>query len=289
MRVIGEQRAGDITVNIGQSGQTVIEETYNYIVEADSKSDNKFLVSQCQGLPKVGLSASPSGLTVCKSISGQRRAENPKIWDFSCNFSSEVDENTGDATGLNPESWVPVRRTLFEKIETQEFADIDGKVFATSANEPFADGITRFRFLPVWEFDQFEDATVTDEDIIDRTEKVNDATYLGYDPNTLLIRVVDSTLGFFYRRRLRLTRYRVIYKSDTWNLKVLDKGEWYLDANNERIPFPDGVGRGDWIGFLDGAGNPVQFADPKNPDPNEFVYLEFKMYEEINFNSFLRF
>lgn len=290
MRVIGEQRVGDINLNIGSNGQTVVEETYTYTVEADSKFDSRLLVSQCPGLPQVGVSFSSSGLAKCRSISGSRREENPKIWDFVCNFSSEVDQdNQTNISGADPETWVPIRRTLFEKLETQEFKDRDGKVFATSANEPYADGITRVRFLPVWEFDQFESATVRDEDIIARNEKINDSSYKGFDKDTLLVRVVDSIIGFYYGQRRRLTKYRITYNEDTWNPEVLDKGEWYLDANKKRVPFPDAVGRGDWVGFLNGNGGKLTFADEQNPNPNEFKYRTFRMYDRISFSSFLRF
>lgn len=294
MRVIGEQRIGDINLNTGSNGQTVVEETYTYIVEADSKFDSRLLVSQCPGLPQVGISLSASGLAKCKSISGSRREENPRIWDFTCNFSSEVNQdNQTDTTGTgtDPETWVPIRRTLFEKIETQEYSDRNGKVFATSANEPFAEGITRVRFLPVWEFDQFESATVSDEDIVDRNEKINNSTYKSFPRHTLLIRVVDSVIGFYYGQRRRLTKYRITYNFNTWDLKILDKGEWYLDANKKRTPFTtdNTIGKTDWVGFLDGKGGKLTFKDPQNPQPDEFVYRTFRMYDRISFSSFLRF
>ena len=89
MRIIGEHRQGDVNLASKGTGEVTIEETYTYIVEADSKTDNRLYVSQCPGLPIVGVSRSAGGLAVCKSISGQRRQENPIIWDFTCSFSSE--------------------------------------------------------------------------------------------------------------------------------------------------------------------------------------------------------
>jgi hypothetical protein len=289
MRVIGEQRVGEINLNTGSNGQTVVEETYHYIVEADSNNDSRLAVSLCPGLPQVGITYSSGGIALCKSITGSRRQENPKIWDFTCNFSSEVDQNNQNPTNTDPETWIPIRRTMFEKFETQEFKDINGKVFANSARQPFADGITRVRYIIAWEFDQFESATVTDQDIAERTEIINSSTYLGYPPKTLLLRVMDSVVGFYYGKRRRLTKYRMMYRPDDWDLMVLDKGDYYRDANDKKVPFPDGVGRGDFVGFLDGKGKELTFADPNDPQPNEFKYRLFQVYPDYGFANFLRF
>jgi hypothetical protein len=295
MRVIGEQRNGDINLNVGSNGQTVVEESHNYIVEADSKFDTMYVVAQCPGLPQVGLTYSSSGLAVCKSVTGNRRPDNPKIWDFTCNFSSEVDQNTSNPVGPNtdPEAWIPIRRTLFEKIETQEFKDLvqpDGQVIANSAGEPFANGITRIRHIPVWEFDQFEPITISDIAIIERSETVNDATYLGFAKHTLLCRVMDSVVGFYYGRRRRLTKYRISYNARTWYLDILDHGNYYRDANWKKVSFvTDDVGR-DFVGFLNGFGGKLDTNPPGGQlNPSDFKYKRFQMYKEADFKTYFRF
>lgn len=282
MRIIGEHRQGDVNLTSKGTGEVTIEETYVYIVEADSKTDNRLYVSQCPGLPIVGVSRSAGGLAVCKSISGQRRQENPIIWDFTCSFSSEVEENNDQQPGTDPEAWVPVRKTIFEKLEYKAVEDASGKQYRTSAGESFKGGIPQTLWLLSWEFSQFESISVTDEDLMDRNEVVNGSTYKGKQAKTLLCRIMESSVGFFYGQRRRLTKYRLTWKKDKWTERILDIGTYYLDANGKQVPFLDKAGNIQ-EGGLDGNGGKVANASP----PTSVGILEFDRYETSSF-SFLR-
>lgn len=282
MRIIGEHRQGDVNLASKGTGEVTIEETYTYIVEADSKTDNRLYVSQCPGLPIVGVSRSAGGLAVCKSISGQRRQENPIIWDFTCSFSSEVEENNDQQPGTDPEAWVPVRKTIFEKLEYKAVEDASGKPYLTSAGEEFKGRFPHTLWLLSWEFSQFENISVTDEDLMDRNEIVNGSTYKGKAAKTLLCRIMESSVGFFYGQRRRLTKYRLTWKKDSWVEKVIDAGTYYLNSNGKKIPFVTLPGN-PVEGLLDGSGGAVALAKP----PGDPVYLEFDRYETSSF-SFLR-
>lgn len=234
MRLIGEKREGEVSITSRGGGMVTIDETWHYIVEADSKTDERLVVSRCQGLPIVGSTTSAGGLAVCKSKVGTRRADNPLIWDFTCSFSSEVEEDSDQsqqAPGSDPTTWVPVRKTMFERREYVSFTDKDGTPVLTSAGQPYDTGIVLSRFLPVWEFTQFESATVTDEIMLSRNEVVNASTFKGKAAKTLLCIVVDSTLGFYYGQRRRLSTYRLIYDSKDWRLKRLDVGTIYKNGS----------------------------------------------------------
>lgn len=254
MRVL-EKREGAVNITSRGGGEVTIDETYNFIVQADSKFDDRLTVASCPGLPIVGVSLSAAGLAICKSKQGTRREENPILWDFVCSFSSEVDEDSDQnqqPPGSNPETWVPVRKMLFERREEMSFVDQAGSSIANSAGQPFDTGIVRVRFLPVWEFSQFESASITDEQMLDRNETVNSATFKGKAAKTLLLTIVDSTLGFYYGQRRRLTTYRLTYNSRDWRQKRLDVGTVYK-SGSDYLPYVDKSGNV-ILGALDGSG-----------------------------------
>lgn len=255
MQVLGEKRVGEINITSRPGGMVTIDETYHFIVEADAATDDRLTVSQCPGLPIVGVSLSAGGLAICKSKQGTRREDNTRIWDFTCSFSSEVEEDSDQQQqppGTDPNTWVPVRKTMFERIEEISFVDQAGARIANSAGQPFDTGIVRARFIPVWEFAQFEPATVTDETIITRNETVNASTFKGIAAKKLLLTVVDSTLGFYYGQRRRLTTYRIKYNDRDWRQKRLDVGTVYK-SGSDHLPYLDKSGNV-MLGALDGSG-----------------------------------
>jgi len=288
MRIVGEKREGDVSLSTKSDGQLVIEETFQYIVEADSKSDTRLYVAQCPGLPVPGITRSSGGYTICKTVSGQRRSDNPKIWDFTCSFSSEVEENS-DTTGSgsvgavsDPETWVPVRTTLFDKVDFQSNKDVNGKPFANSAGQAFAEGFPSSKWLLSWEFTQFENISVKDEDILDRNEVVNSATFKGKASKTWLCRVIESSVGFYYGQRRRLTKYRLTYNDDTWQKIVPDVGFATLDSNGKLKIKTELTGTIIQVN-LNGAGAAVAETVPPTPP----ALLKFDVYKTSNF-SFLR-
>jgi len=278
--VLGEKREGDISIR-SSGGIPVIDETYVFLVESDSKTNSRFVISQTSGLPVVGVTVSSFGLTVCKSKVAVRREDNPLLWDVTCTFSSEVEEGQGNQeTEEDPTEWTPIYETKFERRQVVVTVDKDGDPVATSAGTPFTNGMTTSRFLPVWEFFQFEPATVSDETVIGRNEVVNTSTFRGRAAKTLLCTVLSSQIGFYYGLPLRFTRYRLVYDKYNWRHKRLDADTWYIAAG-VRTPYVDSAGNV-ILGPLNGSGGQVSVGSPP-------AVLSFDMYEDVDFNSFLRF
>lgn len=263
-----------------RDGQPVLEETYHFLVKADYIGQPNVEILQTPGLPTPGLTAS-SGLAICKSLQATRRTEASLYYDVTAEFSSEVGEDEGDGDpNQDPTTWVPVYETKFERlteISTQDQASPPVAI-ANSAGQAFETGVQISRFIPVWEFSQFESAAVTDEQIIERNEVVNSATFKGRAAKTLLCTVVQSIIGFYYGQRRRFTTYSLKYNEKDWRHKRLDTGTQYKDGTTLKT-FTDSDGQV-MLGSLDGSGG-AQAAGAK-PE-----ILNFDIYKTSDF-SFLR-
>jgi hypothetical protein len=276
--VLGETRPAQISIR-SSGGVPTLDETYHFLVRAPSKETSRFNVVQTTGLPIVGVTVSSFGYSVCKSKTAVRREEQPDLWDVTCEFSSKVDESQSNQDpSTDPAQWVPTYETKFERISENVSKDIDGTAVANSAGQPFETGIILSRFIPVWEFFQFESATVSDETIIGRNEKLNNGIFRGRAQKTLLLTVMSSVVGFYYGQRRRLTQYQLKYNERTWRHKRLDVGTVYL-LNNKHEDYLSEKGTV-MLGGLNGSGAKVAVGDAP-------AVLEFDIYESISF-SFLR-
>jgi hypothetical protein len=285
----GFKREGEIRIR-ATGGFPIIEEVYTFLVDADSKDTSRFEVfNSTPNIPIPNVTVSSYGITVCKDVALVRDDKIATLWHGTANFSSEVEENQNGSNDQqsNPETWVPIYETKFERLQEVATKDQVGKAISNSAGQPFDNGIIRARFIPVWEFFQIEPASVTDEQVIDRNEVVNIGAFKGRAARTLLCTVLSSVVGFYYGAPRRLTKYSLKYNSQNWRHKRLDVGTVFLDANGEGAcgaggysPYTDCEGNV-MLGGLDGSGAKV--APGTEPS-----VLEFSMYPEVNFSTFLR-
>lgn len=277
------------------NGMPILDETYSFIVVCTNKDEEYTSVLNATGLPYVGVTVSPSGYGVCKTKSGTRRTDNPLYWDVVCQFSSEVDERqSGQDPTTDPNVWVPIYETKFERLQEVVTKDLNDRPVANSAGQVFPVGLSIGRHIPVWEFFQFESLTgpESDETIIDRNETINEGSFKNRDPETLLLTVMSSVVGFYYGQRRRLTQYSLKYNERKWTHKRLDTGTYYVDGSivgptGQLRKFPyedDGTPARVINGPLNGSGNKATSSWPDVPEP---AILSFDIYPKISF-SFLR-
>jgi hypothetical protein len=302
--LLGEKREGSGKLR-SRAGTPVFEESYHYLVQADSKFQAREEILTTAGLPQLNITTSAGGFAVCRSLSATKRTVNPLYWDVTAEFSSEVDETSGGSTdpAVNPpEAWVPIYETKFERHQRLVAKDASGDPFVNSAGEAFQEKLTITRHVPIWEFFQFEPATVSDETIIGRCEVVNNATFKGRAAKTLLCVVLSSVIGRFYGQLRRLTQYQLKYNSDDWTQKMLDVGTRHLDqAGTATVPYNAKIlDTGGYtadnleviLGPLDGAGEPAGGFDGATDfavmDGTEPAILEFDIYPQVDFATFLR-
>jgi len=280
----GEKSEGKSSIR-SSGGIAVLEEEYHFLVECDSVNTPRLEVLATAGLPIVNVSTSSSGFCICRGLDATRREDQRKLWDVSATFSSEVTEgqsssgSSGTSVSSEPTEWVPIYETKFERQQEIITKDLDGTAIANSAGQPFETGVVRSRFIPIWEFYQFEPASVTDEQVIDRNEVCNNAEFKGKATTTLLCTVLSSVVGFYYGSRRRLTKYALRYNINTWKHKRLDVGTVYLDGGKLK-PYLDDSGNV-ILGGLNGSGG-------KQTPGTEPSVKEFFVYPERSFSSFLR-
>ena len=276
--VLGEKREGDARLR-SKGGIPMLEETYIFLVEADNKNNSRINILNTSGLPIVGVTVSAFGYSVCRSKNAKRRPTSPTLWDVTCEFSSEVEEsqNSQDiATDAN--AWVPIYETKFERQERLVTKDISGDPVVNSAGDPFPYGISIGRYTGVWEFFQFENAAITDFEMINLVETVNVSPFKGGAAKTWLLTIMASTTGFYYGQKRRLNQYSLKYNKEKWTHKMLDEGERYLSGPT-KIAYT----------MVDANGDDVQFVGPLDGSGGKGgpAVLEFDIYPSISF-SFLR-
>lgn len=239
-----------------RAGVPVLEETYTYLVQADYIGQTRAeILLTTPNLPRPG-TIGPFGLTACVSCDATRRPDAPLYWDATAEFSSEVEEGSGAPedpnTTITPEAWIPVYETKFERVQQIVTKDRAGNAVVNSAGQAYETGVTITRHIPIWEFYQFEPATVSQQEIIQRSETVNSATFQGRAAKTLLCIVLSSVIGYYYGQRRRLTQYQLKYDELTWQHRRLDVGTQYKSGTT-LLDFTSSDGS-IMLGSLNGSG-----------------------------------
>ena len=265
-----------------RGGGPVLEETYHYLVQADHKTQTRAeILLLTVGLPKLG-DPGPFGATVCVDVTADRDQENPLYWRCTAEFSSEIEDGSGapennSGQPFTPEAWIPEYETKYEIINETSNKDASGTTIANSAGLPFETGIVLPRHIPIWEFYQFEPATVTDEQVIERSEVVNGSTFKGKAAKTLLCVVLSSVRGRYFGQRRRLTQYQLKYNKNDWRHKRRDVGTQYKSGTTLITFVAD---NSVYLGALNGSGGAQAVGTPP-------AIREFDVYATSDF-SFLR-
>lgn len=269
-------------INLRKNGKRLLaEEQWEYLVETDDVLTTRREVLIAAGLPIVGQTLSTGGITVASAKRAERTEVNRLWWKVTVDFSSEVEEDTNgsnESQSDDPTNWFPLAEASFETYQFYGLVDVNGVPFRNSAGAPFSSSLPLTRRLVKYEFEQFEAATTTLDEISDRNETVNSATFVGKPAKTLLLHVKKATIGYYYGYRVWRVEYAMVYNKDTWKHKVLDVGPYYLSGGN-KVPFktPPPLETA-YMGFLTPTGGASATSTTK----------EFDRYESQNFASFLR-
>ncbi len=293
-------RSGGIRLN-----GTTIEyvERRAYLVDGGSRNVTRAEVLTTAGLPIVGISVLDNGSgAVCSGIEANTIPQNPQYWRVVADFSTQAsDQRLADVAtpNPNPTSWIPVWRTDYEKMPFESHVDATGKKLVNSAGTPFAGSMTQFRTVTSFTFTQYEADTLTEADIADRNETINESNFRGFPKYTLLLSVVSSDRGYFNAYPARKMTYTLKFyrgakagtfkewNGSSWATAALDAG-WRFLAKDVGPEYLSGGAKKPYlieghraIANLDGAGAVVASA-------GEAAILAFEDHRAIDFNTFLR-
>ena len=271
----GKTITGSVELAI-KNGGPVWRQSQGYRVECDSDDPDYSTILLTSGLPVPMVTFTTDGLMVCQSLGADRISGHRRLWEVTAEFSSEVEQSQNNQF---PEEWTPVYETKFERVQEPSFVDSSGAAIVNSAGQIFPNGITLTRYLPVWEFFQFENASVSDETVIARNETVNSAVFKGRAAKTILCTITSSVVGFYYGRLRRLTQYRLVYNVRDWRDKRLDTGTVYLDAGTLKA-YTDAEGN-----VIEGALNGSGAKQTAGTAP---AIRYFDKFATIDFSTFLR-
>ena len=289
-QIVGvEKIPGSISVRRGSATQLTISESYSFLVESDDKqATRQEIVFQTPGLPVVGVLYSTNGL-VCSGKDAERKEDNPYFWDVKCTFESgreDQKQSNTEPESNNPTTWVPV--FVVDSFETKEQVIVEDKSstpvpIQNSAGMRFDTPLTEKLTLCSFSFVQFEDASLTLKAIMDRNEKINQATLVSpeagtFAAKTLKLNVTNAALGYYAGVLCWRIAYKVTYDPKTWITKLLDVGPMYDAGAGDLKPYI--VSGYQIVGNLTSAGGQRLMSLPP-------LTKDFQDREDISF-SFIR-
>lgn len=245
----------------------------------------------------------------CVKITAKQDEEDPFVWLVTCEYTSKRDNvrrfsddpnkegsgtNKGDMSETNPLLQAPDISWSSVKFQRVIYKDVNGVVIANSAGEQFAQPVqvddTRF-VLTVTKNQSYYDPGLYYPYVdtvnsmpwifnlaaqICKCDQINGVSV--YDRNSWYWKVTY----IFHVRPWRNTQT----DPPPWNVQVLDKGTWQLDANNKPaqiydqktlLPITNAVP-------LDGTGHPLTLTPPVT-----YVYWPtlpgWQLYPQTDFND----
>lgn len=298
--LVGEKRDGQVRSRTA-SGRVVFEQDYHFTVEADSKYQNRFDLLATPGLP-VAYTTIFNGM-MCKSVNLVRNVDKAVYWDAVATFSSDVVEGVAPATPQqgDPTSWIPYGKVTFEPYEEVLRNDLDGVPVVNSAGQKFDRSFSRTRRIASLQFTQFEPlGNATIDDIMERSDTMNEEVFLGKPKYTLLLQVDEAEVGLYYGIRCWKVTYTLNYKpwpatggglNGGWHMQVADVGygAWKDAATVTQVGSThiyEAADNSDFEAFDDGL---LHWLDEgKRAAPGVRNLIAFRDHELLDFNSFLR-
>lgn len=281
--LLGERKGTRRSSLTNRGAKVIYEETLTYIVESDAFDEPQLTVLSTTGLPLVMIDSITGtfGFCLCTGKSASQNKDNGKIWDVECTFTTDIEGQDTETGGdpADPTTWIPRYKGTFEfmpKVLYKDFTEPDPKPYLNSAGDRFPDPMIYRRPITVYEFWQIEDAVITDIEIGDRNDSINETTFRDFDAETLKLQVSGFERGFWYGIDAVKIDYKVSYFREGWRNSPAQVGYGYREsAGGNRVA-------SDTLVFLDTDGT-------KLPDSTvEPLYGDFLPSPLLEFNDFLR-
>jgi len=278
--LLGEKRRGSASLKGGGNKPLQWSYSIDYLVvttPGETREDVLFTA----GLPLVGLRY--GGDAICMSKSADRDEVNTLYWLVKCEFDSAAEDQQQNPQNPSddPTTWIAKATIGFETksvVLTTDKSDPPKKI-VNSAGTPFDTPLVEDRVISVISFTQYEEPSLSLNDITDRNNAVNSEDFRGYAARTIKLAVRKAELGFFGRYNAWKIDYEAKYDPDTWDNETLDVGPMYKEGA-ELLPFLDSRNTYRIVGYLEANGSKrAMTSDPLSKN--------FRVFKEISF-SFIR-
>jgi hypothetical protein len=279
--IVGEMRKGQASVKKGQGVTLTFSSTWHFLVVTDDKTTSREeVLFGTPGLPFVGLMYGAIQ-AICTGIDAQRRETNPIYWDVTCTFdtgSESQKQSASDPESVDPTTWVPVfvvdSFETRDKVLKEDFSPSPKKC-VNSAGTEYSEPLVVTESLCSFSFTQFENVSLTLNDILDRNGTVNKTEFSNYAERTLKLNITKAEQGLFVNVPAWRIEYRVTYDPDKWDEIRLNVGP--TDINGEECVSLKNKFR--IVGNLTSSGLQTYGA------PSETT---FRVKREIEFADFIR-
>jgi hypothetical protein len=265
-------------------GKIVYTETWLYCVISDIINESPLNVINTPGLPQIEYSSAPNtgGICVCTGLDPKQNAQSPYVWEVTVEFSTDTKDQDTNNNNPDPTQWKP----LYEgKVETypevmyQDFSPTPLR-YVNSAKSKFPEPLIVNRPIIVYDFFQYEPATLTDIAIGDRNDTINDAAARNgmFPKYSLKCTISNFERGWFYNTACVRVNYSIAYKKSLWLNKPLDVGYEYYSYDSAQNKWSKLTS--DFLVALNTNGT-------KRADNADADFLEFISHRPIPF-TFLR-
>jgi hypothetical protein len=289
----------------GMDAEYSREYTITYFVTTDDNDDGAQIVMNCPGIPKLGglyvLGNDWDPQATVGSIRAMQR-DAPNEWEVEVVYQTDR-KLAPDPADVDLKITASTRSRM---IVIPGFYEDPRNAVPDVGYDQGVHNSAGMHFDPPPEIEWEEPVLTINRNvrsvdwpfIMSVTNSVNSDDFFGCPPRTLKLSTptVESAFDADTGEYWKMT-YSLIYKYDTWDVQILNRGEYYLQEtvspsdNDEPETFKDKEGR-PFSGLLKIDGKPLNESDTKwigrvRPDGtgDEPTFQRFRVYREVDFNT----
>lgn len=217
-------------------------------------------------------------LAIAQSID-IRQTDDPFTWEVVCHYSNRTDEPAlGETDPISRPTEIEVDFEQFQRVAEN---DIKGNPIYNSAGERFDPPAEMDDSRPVIIMTRIE-ASLDYATLLQYQDAVNSKPWLGFAAKTVKLRIKARR---HYENNVYYWQitYTFSIRWDTWELKTLDQGYFFLDSNGNRQMITDKFGQPLAApALLDGSGNQLAYSVVAKKFNS--IFLVWDVYNSIDFN-----
>lgn len=232
------------------------------------------------GLPKFFDQHPGDPTLLVRDIAPRQQDQTLKIWLINVGYASDTSSSSAPGQEDNPELEPVKRNWSRERVMLPLIRDLDGKPVMNTVGETFDPPVEVRRSLPKLTFVRNEIGW-TGSTSLAFLDHVNSISFAGGAPGTVYCDDITAEERFKRGASYWVVTYVFLFDPRGWQPRPINIGYYqYIAGKRSRIKDKDG----DFIAVP----VPINFVGtviPESTLPGAAVYLDFKGYDSIDFNS----